>query len=367
MDNTPTTTANKVIKFAALDPYIETNIVSPVESKTRDRGFIKWGDNNAYPGYLLDLYRNVTSLRSVINGCVDFTVGDDVKSNVSPWNGRFNRKKETAREIVKRSALNVFIYGGFAFQVILTNDKKSIAEVYAIDLDKLRSDEENEVFYYSEHWGDKYVREDKVIKYPKFIPGAQNETSILYVKAQEYGVYPAPLYAAAVKACEIERSIDEYHLNAINNSFMGSYVINFNNGVPSDEVKEEIEKDVNEKFAGKSNAGRIMLSWNDSKEVETTVTKLDQDDFGDRYKVLAAHCRQQIFTAFRANPNLFGIPTESLGFSSEEYESAFKLFNRTQIMPVQDLIIDSLDKIFQTTGSIEITPFSLERATQVIQ
>ena len=66
------------MRFAAIDPYIETNIVSPVESRTRDRGYVQWGDGNRYPQYVLDLYRTVTSLRSVINGCVDFTVGDDV-------------------------------------------------------------------------------------------------------------------------------------------------------------------------------------------------------------------------------------------------------------------------------------------------
>lgn len=355
-------------RFAAIDPYIETNIVSPEESRTRDRDYVQWGTGNAYPGYLLDLYRNVTSLRSVINGCVDFTVGDEVTALVNPYGDFMNRRHQTARDLVKTVAWNAFLFGGFAFQIIRSKDGSVVREVYPVDLDKLRTDEDEQVYYYSEHWGDKYVRADKVVRYPKWFQGTENETSIMLVKCQEYGVYPAPVYAAAVKACEIERSIDEYHLNAINNSFMGSYIINFNNGTPTDEMKEEIERNINEKFAGKTNAGRIMTSWNDSKDVETTVQKLDTDDFGERYKSLASHCRQQIFTAFRANPNLFGIPTESLGFSSEEYESAFKLFNRTQIQPVQDLIVDSFDKIFGRPGSIVIKPFSIERdTTQVIQ
>ena len=356
-----------VMRFAAIDPYIETNIISPTESKGRDKDYVQWGDGNHYPHYLLDLYRNVTSLRSVINGCVDFAVGDDVTAMIFPYGDKMNRKGETARDLVKRIAWNAFVFGGYALQVIRSKDGAN-RELYAIDLDKLRTDEENEVFWYSENWGDKFVRSDKVIRYPKWMKEGKSETSIFFVKCQEFGAYPAPLYAAAVKACEVERSIDEYHLTAINNSFMGSYVINFNNGAPTQEIKEEIERNVNEKFAGKSNAGRIMLSWNDSKEVETTIQRLEQDDFGERYKTLASHCRQQIFTAFRANPNLFGIPTESLGFSSEEYESAFKLFNRTQIQPVQDLIVDSFDKILGLTGSIAIKPFSIERdTTQIIQ
>lgn len=352
-----------ILRFAAIDPYIETNIVSPTETRDRGKSYVQWGDGNRYPDYLVDLYRNVTTLRSAVNGCVDFTVGDDVTASVPLWpEDRMNRKGDTARDLVRRLAWNAYLFGGFALQVILGNGGE-VRELYAVDLDKLRTDEENEVFWYSEHWGDRYVRSDKVIRYPKWMRGGKSDTSILWVKCQEYGAYPAPLYAAAVKACETERSIDEYHLNAINNSFMGSYVINFNNGAPTQEMKREIERDVNEKFAGKSNAGRIMLSWNDSKDVETTVQRLEQDDFGERYKSLAGHCRQQIFTAFRANPNLFGIPTESLGFSSEEYESAFKLFNRTQIQPVQDMIVDAFDKVLGVPGSISIKPFSIERDT----
>jgi hypothetical protein len=91
-------------------------------------------------------------------------------------------------------------------------------------------------------------------------------------------------------------------------------------------------------------------------------------DFGDKYQSLEKSARQRIFTAFKANPNLFGIPTESLGFSSEEYESAFRLFNRTQIRPIQRKIADAYDKIYGQKGVLTIVPFSMdeESATDTI-
>jgi len=84
------------------------------------------------------------------------------------------------------------------------------------------------------------------------------------------------------------------------------------------------------------------------------------ENFGERYEALSKHIRQQIFTAFRANPNLFGIPTENLGFSQEEYQSAFKLYNRTMVRPIQRKICDAFDYIFGQPGMLTITPFSLE-------
>ena len=83
------------------------------------------------------------------------------------------------------------------------------------------------------------------------------------------------------------------------------------------------------------------------------------DDFGDRYKALSERSRQQLFTAFRANPNLFGIPTEGNGFANEQYEESYKLYNRTVVRPLQKRLCDAYDKIFGVEGLISIKPFSL--------
>lgn len=141
---------------------------------------------------------------------------------------------------------------------------------------------------------------------------------------------------------------------------MSNLIINFNNGQPNDEQKEEIERDINEKFSGYQNAARILINYNDSAENATTVERLNSDDFDAKYESLAKRSRTQIFTAFRANPNLFGIPNENNGFSKEEYDSSFNLYNRTAVKPLQASLIDSFDKIFGVKGSLTIEPFNLE-------
>lgn len=357
-------------RFAAIDPYAESNIVAPTEKKYSGKEFVEWGDGNIYPEFLQSLYENVPTLKSVIDGCVDYTIGNGV--SILPFTdgmktGWMNAKGETITEQVECVARDCFQTGGFALQVI-RNGFGEIAEVHYVDIAFLRTNPECSVFYYCENWS-KGGRK-KVVVYPAFMQLDWNAlteeernrhaSSILYVKKSRKKIYPVPCYAAAVKACEIERCIDDFHLNAINNGFTGSYIINFNNGVPDDKIKEEIEESFNEKFSGHENAGRIGFSWNPNKESATTIEKVDVEDFGDKYKSLENNSRQKIFTAFRANPNLFGIPTESLGFSQEEYESAFRLFNRTMIKPVQRMIADAYDKIFGKTGVLTITPFSLD-------
>jgi phage portal protein BeeE len=346
------------LSFAALNPYIEQSIISPKEEKYPGREFIQWGDRNAYPDYLEDLCENVASLQSIIDGSADYVCGEQVNVSRTLQGQYMNRKKQTADDLVRDLAISFFTYGGFAVQVI-RSQSGDIAELYAMDMKNLRCDKDNEVFYYSETWNRRFSMV-KTLVYPKFIPDARSvPSSVLFVKNTAYHTYPRPKYAACLKACEIERSIDEYHLNSINNGFMGSVLVNFNNGAPTDEEQEEVEKGINEKFAGKNNAGRIIIAYNDTKENATTIESIDVPDYGDRYDSLAKRSRQQIFTAFRANPNLFGIPTENLGFSQEEYDAAFRLYNRTQIMPVQKLICRSIGKIFGDQNYMTIEPFTL--------
>lgn len=345
------------VAFSALGSYIESRIVDATETKNYRNEFIEWGKGNAFPQYLLSLYRDVASLRSVINGSTDYVVGNAIISSVPLLMGEINDEGQTITDLVECIAKDYYLYGGYAIEVG-RNKVGDVASLRPLDFSKLRTDKHNKVIYYSDSWGNSRAR---ATMYQHFNPEHRGiRTSVLYVKNSHYRTYPEPLYIASLKACEVERAIDEYHLNAINNNFSASYIVNFNNGVPEDKQKAEIVKMFTEKFTGQQNAGRIAFSWNNSSENATTLQKLDTDDFGERYTALAKHSRQQIYTAFRANPNLFGIPTDNLGFSSEEYAEAFKLYNRTQIRPVQAKIVDSLDKIFGVKGSIVIEPFSIE-------
>ena len=359
------------ISFAAIDPYVDTNIILPVEKFVSARDLMEWGTRNSYPDYLLDLYNNVPTLRAIINGNIDFIAGDDV--SILPLtqhlqNGIMNNRGDHIREQIKDISKDYEIYGGFALQII-RNLIGEVAEVYYIDMRFLRTNKEGNVFYYCEDWS-KSVRKDVVV-YPAFMPNLnwdalddearnRNASSILYVKNVHTQVYPAPLYAASIKACEIERLIDDFHLSDINNHFVSSAIINFNNGIPDDDVKEQIEREFTEKFCGASNGGRTAFSWNPNKESATDIVEFEVKDFGERYKTLSDHSRQQIFTAFRANPNLFGIPTEGNGFANEQYAESFKLYNRTQIKPVQRMIADAYDKIYGQPKVLTIVPFSMD-------
>lgn len=362
-ENTKNTLENKAISlgFAALYPSIQENIPSSEERHIRGKEFISYGDDNKYPEFLYSLYLNCATLQSIINGVSDYVLGNNITVGGSD-SRKLNGKGETATDIIGKCVSDYLIFGHFYIQVI-RNKKGEVAEVYWIDAQKVRSNEDNTVFYYSEDWAKSYGRV-QYTTYPKFNPlHTSIPTSIVMVKtSHSRGVYGTPLWSGAIKSALIETKIEDFHLNEISNNFLGSCIVNFNNGRPSDEQKAEIERDMEEKFGGSENAGRFMLSFNESEQNRTTVERLGTDDFDSRYKDLAERTRQQLFVSFRAIPLLFGLTSESnTGFSVEEFNQSFKLFNRTMVRPIQTKIVDIFSTLFE---DVVIDPFELENNTE---
>lgn len=342
--------------LAAINQTIQNNLVENVEKKVNGKDFISWGENNQYPKFLWDLYSNCSTLQTIINGTSDYVCGDDIICNIPNFQTEVNKKGETISDIIQKIAVDYLIFGSFAIQVI-RNINGGIAEIYWIDINKLRSDEKNEVFYFSEDWNKSYGRV-KTILYPKYNPKDSNASSIFYFKGNKTrSVYGTPIWSAAVKNVQIENAITDFHLNEINNNFMTSKLISFNNGTPNDEQKAEIERNLSEKFSGAENAGRVMIAFSESKENAPEVLDLGSDNFPERYASLEKRNKEQIFCAFRCTPTLMGIVTESNGFATSEYSDSYKLFNKTVVSPIQKAIVDAFDKIFGVKDSITINPF----------
>lgn len=346
---------NEKMLFYAIDRVQQMQLPKPTEAKAHGGKYMTWGEGNTFPDYLLSLYDGVTTLRAIIDSARDYVVGRDVMTAM--LGNKMNRYGETVRDLVFKAAFDWFMFHGFAFQVV-RNNAGGVAEVYHLPINYLRASKEREMFYYSEEWGKRNV---KATEYPRFVPGFTDYTSSVHmVTADHLHTYPQPMYLGSLDACEIEREIDKFHLNALRNGFQASAIVHIKAAFNSDDDKVEIEKNIIEKFGGASNAGQIALIMSEGFEDQVQIEKFDPADFGERYNTLAKRAQQQIYAAFHANPNLFGVPTENLGFSKEEYEQSFDLYNRTQIQPVQAKIADAFDFIFGTKNSIQFIPFSLD-------
>lgn len=342
------------LKFAALDPFITTNIIKPTETVLRHQDFVEFGERNEYPNYIYSLYNECNTLHSIINGTIDFVCGDKIINNTE-------LRDNEIENFVYDLALNILIFGG-AYIEVLRNKIGKVVKMNVLNFRNVRTNEDNTKFYYSKGFSEnKTYGRCKCTVYDKFDRDDKAQSqSILLVKNIRTNVYPIPLWNAATISAEIDKNVNNFHLNNLSNGFTAATVVNFNNGVPEDEIKEEIEKAFNEKFCGTQNAGRFMLSWNDDKDHAVNIESLDMNNFGEQYTALAERAREELFIAFRATPNLFGLPTQTTGFNQQEYDAAFKLYNKTIVKPIQKTIIRTLEDITDVENCVEIEQFKID-------
>lgn len=269
---------NKIDKmmFSMIDPYFTSNIVSNTETELRKSDIVSFGTNNDYPNYIYKLYNNCATLHSIILGTVDYVMGDKIHNNITIMNDNDSEK------LVQEIAQDMLVYGG-CYLEILRNTFGKIAKINVLNFRNVRSNKDNSKFYYSSDfsssrsWG-----RCKYTTYDAFDPNNHKQMQSIYIlKNDRRRTYPVPIWCASVLAAETEMHINEFHLNNILNGFSAFHVVNFNNGVPDDEMKREIEEAFNEKFTGVQNAGRVMLSWNNDREHSVDISTLELNNYGE--------------------------------------------------------------------------------------
>ena len=176
----------------------------------------------------------------------------------------------------------------------------------------------------------------------------------------EQPLFSLPRFESGIQFMELEEELSNFYINHVKNRFQPSTIININKGIPDDpELLRQNSQDILDKVEGTSNGGRTIISYNQSKENETTINVLDIVDPYQQYEFLSKEARTQIMLAFKINdPALFGLPMPS-GFSSvaDQLVQSLKILYRSQIKPMRKTILRHLETILNRYSD---TPIELE-------
>lgn len=326
----------------------------PVVENPRNE-WVEYGEDNNYFQYLIDRYNGSPTNNAAVNGISEMIYGRGLEATDSEEKPEaYAQMRELfSKDCMKKVCYDYKMMGQAAVQVIYSKDHSRIVQVNHIPVETLRAEKAElgkvQGYFYHPDWSE-IKRDEKPKRIPAF--GTSKEgLEILYIRPYKAGFYYySPVdYQGGLQYAELEEEIANYHLNNIQNGLQPSMLINFNNGTPSKEIRDEIERSIYEKFSGTSNAGKFILAFNDSKELSATIEPVILNDAHQQYQFLSDEAMKKVMVSHRiVSPMLVGIKDQTgLGNNAQELETASLLMDNTVVRPMQVTIIDELQKILE--------------------
>jgi hypothetical protein len=338
------------------------NIPHLVERPNQD--WVSFGEDNLYPNYLLELF-----LGSAINGALIKSIGamiygeglaatnaDESEANKESYLRLTELLHNSGDDVLKDLALDLKLFGGCYVNVIWSRDRSKIAKILHIPAQYIRSgkmvDGEIDTYYYSADWSK--VRKSEYRPRPYAAFNTEDRTSasqILMIRDKNPALFYgfAPDYVAATDWIQMELEIAQFHLSNITSGMTPSMHVGFSNGIPTEEERRTIERQLNAKFAGSGNAGKILITFNDGKDTAPTIEPIQMNDAQSAWEGMSKQAVNQILAGHRVtSPILFGVRAEGggLGNNADELRDAFSLFSNSVVKPFQNILLKGLDKIF---------------------
>ncbi|CAB5223956.1 hypothetical protein UFOVP387_20 [uncultured Caudovirales phage] len=326
---------------------------SPVIQENKKNSYIEYGSDNNYFQYLIDRYLYSATNGAIITGVANMIYGkglDALDSNKKP--NEYAQMKSIIKDSdLRKIALERKLLGMAAMQVVMQN--KQVKQVLHFPMQTLRAEKCNdkgqiEAWYYHHDWTKKKPSEDAK-RIPAFGFGNGNEVEIYVIQPYVSGFdYYSPIdYSGSLPYALLEEKIGDYQINDVENGFSGTKVINFNNGVPSEEMRDKMKRDVMNKLTG-ARGEKVIIAFNANAESKTTVEDLPLNDAPAHYEYLSKECFDKLIVGHRVtSPMLLGIRTGDggLGNNADEIKTATLLFDNIVIKPYQLEIIDAIDEI----------------------
>lgn len=341
------------IKVVNLSGYQSPEVI---EDDRKDWVLYTTGDDGQdYFESLIEKYLGSPTNACCINGITEMIYGrglDALDSKEKPE--MYAKMKLLLKPSCMRKLVNDYkLLGQGAVQVIYNKAKTVITQVSHFPMETLRAEKAKngkcQAYYYHPKWSE-LKPSDKPKRIPTFGNGSKGEVIELYVfKPYKSGFYYyAPVdYNGCLQYAELEEEVANYHINNIQNGLQPSLLVNFNNGIPNEETQELIERKIYDKFSGSSNAGKFILTFNESQEDQATINPIHLPDAHAQYQFLADESREKIMLGHRiVSPILLGIKDNTgFGNNAEELRTASIIMDNMVIRPFQQQIIDGLNDI----------------------
>ncbi len=329
----------------------------PSITEQTNQDWISYGNNNDYPEYLIDLYQKSSINSALIKGISAQIYGEgidatDRKEKPEQWLAYQILMEKSQKDFLKNACFDLKLHGYCFLNIIWNRSRTKIAEIKHIPAQTIRTgkaDMSGEIkeYYYSADWSNYRKQQYTPQGIKAYNKNDRTEASqLLMVKDYSPRIfyYSSPDYVGSTTWIQMDVQIADFHLNNISNGLFPSMSIAFNNGIPTDEARQEIERKLQAKFSGNQNAGRLMITFNDGAENAPVISPINSNGADGLYQYLSTECKHKILSGHRiTSPLLLGIRDAGGGFgnNADELRDSYDLLQGIVISPFQETILNS--------------------------
>lgn len=334
--------------------------VYPEFLEKANKDYVSYGSKNDYPLQMIELKNQSSMHNAIIQSITSQVIGkglkikNDVKDDsLQEFLDNCNSKGESLYDVLQKIVYDYILFGGWSSSIVWKRSQEQF-ELYHTDFSTIRSgkmDEKGNIneYYFSENWKStkSQIKEINSFSYTK-----RSGTQLYYYKkySQNNVYYPLPDYIGTINWVLLDIKISEFFNSYLDSGCFPSLYINYNNGIPSDDVKDEIYNSLLNEYQGSAQAGKVIVSFSEGKDASPDVIPLNNNNDDAKFGQLSALVNQQILSGWRiTSPELIGIQTAGkLGTSS--LIEAQQLFYRTVIQPKQTDILKEINFLLRLNG-----------------
>lgn len=329
------------------------------EKKGIDGGYIKYGENNDYPEYIVDLYNKSSKHSAIIKSKVHYITGNgwSGEQDAQAFIDKANRV-ESLNDLTRKVSLDIEIFGG-SYMEVIWDLAGNLAEIWHCDYVKIRTNKDNTQYWYKEDWKDNKVKPEVIAAFnPKQPKGKQ----ILYIK--EYrpniGIYGLPSYFAALNYIESDIEVSKHILGNAQTGFSASKLITLPNGEPNDEEKRNVDNRLRKTYSGADGKKYMIAFVNDISRKPVVddlgTSDLTKEDFGKIDELIQTN----IFSGHQVTtPSIMGIAQAGALGTRTEMRDGYEIFKNTYVNAKQmhlESVFNMLAKLKGVVSEIKIIP-----------
>jgi len=257
---------NKVLSFSS-----SKGLPKPTEVLDRQKGFVKWGDKNDYPFYLIDMYQGSAWHQGIIKTKAYYVAGGGIEVVSGQMTSFLENSFSdfTMDEVIQRCELDYELFDAFAALGTWNREGTKVAMWEHIDIDSIRMNEDESLYFISNDWEAR--KQDETTGYreiPPYNPAVKDGKFIIYYKNSvkklkgEKGLYPKPTYIGGLTAINTDYLISKWHLYEIQNGFKGGTLVSLNNGLPeSEEEARKIRDNIKGSSTDISDTNQLIITF----------------------------------------------------------------------------------------------------------